>query len=371
MIAWLITVKEVKQHFRDYRTLFFLLAFPIVLMLILGITLTNAFATEVKLDGINVLVSDTSTGELSQSFAAFEGQLSQSGIAFEKQKPGVDGREEIGSDHYTAYVQVSDSGMSLYSSSSTTVESIIVQGMLSAFTDKYNAAAAVSQEAGSDAAQSVFAGGGGDYGKDESVVADRKPGSMDYYAISMTVMVGLWGAMSAGGLIRSEVVRGTGVRLFAAPIRRSDIFIGKVMGNVVANTLCILIILFFSKWVFKAYWGAHLTSVIAVLICEVIMATAFGIASNSWIKNGGGRGLVMLIVQLSSFIGGAYFPVANSGVMGTVAWLSPLRWANHALTSIIYNDDAAAAWPAMGFFLGAALLLLVSTVDFRRNREVV
>ncbi|MBM7569236.1 ABC transporter permease [Paenibacillus sacheonensis] len=371
MIAWLITVKEVKQHFRDYRTLFFLLAFPIVLMLILGITLTNAFTSEVKLDGISVLVNDASSGELSRSFAAFEGELSHSGIAFEKLKPGMEGREEIGSDHYTAYVQLSDTGMSLYSSSSTTVESIIVQGMLSAFTDKYNAAAAVAQEADSAEVQAVFAGSGGNYVKDESVIPDRMPGSMDYYAMSMTVMVGLFGAMSAGGLISSERVRGTGVRLFAAPIRRSDIFIGKVMGNVVANTLCILIIVVFSKWVFKAYWGAHLAAVIAVLICEVIMATSFGIAANSWIKNGGGRGLIMLVVQLSSFIGGAYFPVADSGIMGTVAWLSPLRWANHALLSIIYNDDAAAAWPAMGFFLGAALLLLLSTVDFRRNREVV
>ncbi|AZN41540.1 ABC transporter permease [Paenibacillus albus] len=371
MIAWLVMVKEIKQHFRDHRTLFFLLAFPIVLMLILGITLTNAFASEMKLDGIHVLVNDTSSGELSQAFAAFQEELGHTGIVFEQLKSGMNGREEIGSDHYTAYVEVSNTGMTQYSSSRNTLESNIVEGILSAFTDKYNAAAAVAQELGSAGVQSILVGGGGDYVKDLSVAADRTPGSMDYYALSMTVMVGLWGAMSAGGLIRSEQVRGTGVRLFAAPIRRSDIFIGKVFGNVVANLLCILALVVFSKLVFKAYWGSHLIAVIAVLICEIIMATSFGIAANTWIKGGGGRGLVMLIVQLSSFIGGAYFPVADSGIMGTVAWLSPLRWGNHALTSIIYNGNAAAAWPAIGLYMGAALLLLASTANFRRTKEGV
>lgn len=370
MITWLMTVKEVKQHFRDFRTLFFLLAFPIVLMLILGVTLTNAFSSEVQLDGIKVLVKDTSGKELSAAFKAFEQGVADTGVAFEPLKQGEDGRKAIEDDRYTAYVDVTDEGISMYGNSRSAVESNIVQGMLGAFTDKYNAAAAVAKEGDPSKAQLVFAdAGGGDYVKETSIVADRTPGAMDYYALAMTVMIGLWSAMSAGGLIRGELVRGTGIRLLAAPIRRMEIYLGKVLGNVIANTICILIIVFFSKWIFKAYWGSHLPVVLAVLFCEIVMATSFGIAANEIFKNGGGRGVVMMIVQLASAFGGAYFPVASGGIMGNIASLSPIRWGNAALTKIIYNGDLAAAWSAIGLYLGAALLLLAATVIARRSKE--
>ncbi|QHT62540.1 ABC transporter permease [Paenibacillus lycopersici] len=369
MTAWLITLKEIKQHFRDFRTLVFLLAFPLVLMLVLGITLTNAFSSELKVDAIHVLVSDTSSGQLKQSYEAFQKQLGELGMTFDALETGEDGRKAVEDDRYTAYVEVKDTGVSLFGSSIGTIESNIVQGMLSAFTDKYNAAAAAAQGGNPANMRLLFDDNDSDYIKEQSVVPDRTPGAMDYYAVSMTVMIGLWGAMSAGGLLRSEIVRGTGIRLLSAPIRRLDIYIGKIAGNVVANLLCILAIVFFSKWAFKAYWGSHLPVVIAVLVCEVIMATSLGIAANEIVKGGGGRGLVMLVIQLASFIGGAYFPVANGGIMGVVAWLSPLRWGNGALTDIIYGGNIAAAWPAIGLYLGTALLLLAATVRVRRNKE--
>ena len=78
-----------------------------------------------------------------------------------------------------------------------------------------------------------------------------KPGSMDYYAIVMTTMVALYGAMGASNLIRGERIRKTGDRLIAAPITKAEIFIGKILGNMVANALCILLVVLFSKFVFK------------------------------------------------------------------------------------------------------------------------
>ncbi|MBO7744822.1 ABC transporter permease [Paenibacillus sp. MWE-103] len=369
MITWLMTVKEIKQHFRDYRTFIFMLGFPIVLMLVLGITLTNAFVTELELSDIKVAVHDASSGDLSQAFGGFEKQLASTGIAFVPLKDGENGRAAVEDNQYTAYVEVTDAGISQYGSSRDTVESGIVQGMLNAFADKYNAAAAVARTDPAKVGELLADADGGSYLKDESIAADRTPGSMDYYALSMTVMVGLWGAMSAGGLLRSEAVRGTGIRLVSAPIRRGEIYVGKVLGNVVSNSLCILAIIFFSKWVFKAYWGAHLPLVIGVLVCEIIMSTSLGIAANELFKNGGGRGVVMLIVQVGSFLGGAYFPVNESGVMGLVAWASPIRWGNAALTQIIYAGHTAAAWSAIGLYLGAALLLLGATAAVRRTRE--
>ncbi|WP_419188716.1 ABC transporter permease subunit [Bacillus cereus] len=62
----------------------------------------------------------------------------------------------------------------------------------------------------------------------------------------------------ASSLIRGERIRKTGDRLIAAPISKAEIFIGKVLGSLVANALCILLVMLFSKFVFQANWGDHL-----------------------------------------------------------------------------------------------------------------
>lgn len=74
---------------------------------------------------------------------------------------------------------------------------------------------------------------------------------MDYYAVVMTTMIALYAAMGASSLIRGERIRKTGDRLIAAPISKAEIFIGKVLGSLVANALCILLVMLFSKFVFK------------------------------------------------------------------------------------------------------------------------
>jgi ABC-2 type transport system permease protein len=366
-----IALKEIKQDFRDTRTLLFMMAFPIVLMLILGLALGNAFESSTTIDGIHVLVKDSSSGMLSRSFETFEQGAGKSGIGFEAIRSGQDGTEEVAQQHYDAYVELTDSGIRMFSSDISPVESNIVQGMLSAFTDKYNAARAV---AGSDPQQAgiIFAGSGSaDYIKETSIAADRKPGSTDYYALAMTVMIGMYGAMSAGNLIRSEILQGTDMRLVASPARKGEIFAGKVLGSIVINMLCILVLIVFSKLAFGAYWGSHPGYVLAVLLTEVIMAVSFGLAVSYLLNGTASRGVLMLIVQVASFIGGAYFPLDDieGSAMSHVVNLSPIRWANHALTEIIYGGNTAAAWPAIGLNLVLAAVMLVTAASIMNRRE--
>ncbi len=188
---------------------------------------------------------------------------------------------------------------------------------------------------------------GSDYIRELSVDANRTPGSVDYYALAMTVMVGMWAAMGAGALIQGEVLRGTAVRLVIAPIRKSEIFVGKMLGGIISNLLCVMVIILFSKYVFKAYWGHHMGVVIAVLVSEVVMAMSLGLVSSYLLKGTASRGVISLVVQLMSFFGGAYFPILDDeggGLMGFLVNLSPIRWANHGLTQVIYADNVSAAW---------------------------
>ncbi|WP_160039117.1 ABC transporter permease [Paenibacillus sp. USDA918EY] len=367
-----IAIKEIKQDFRDWRTILFMLCFPIVLMLILGLALTNAFSSEVSIGDVKVVVKDaTGGGPLSEAFAAFTKEVGKMGVTFEPLKPGMDGREEVENNRYADYVELTNQGISMYGSSRDAIESNIVQGMLASFTDKYNATAAVASIEPAKT-EMVLASGGSDYIKESSVDPNRTPGSIDYYALAMTVMVGMWAAMAAGGLIQGEVWQRTAVRLVIAPIRKSEIFAGKILGGLVSNLLCVIVIIVFSKYVFKAYWGHHMGIVIIVLISEVIMAMSFGLAGSYLLKGAASRGIISLVVQLLSFFGGAYFPIGDDsggGVMGFLVNLSPIRWANHGLTQVIYGNNVSAAWPVVMLNIGFAVLFLVVSIFAMRRRE--
>ena len=149
--------------------------------------------------------------------------------------------------------------------------------MLITFVDKYNVAAEVAKVDPSKVSAVISNGNHNDYIKETSLQAANKPGSMDYYAVVMTTMIALYAAMGASFLIRGERIRKTGDRLIAAPISKAEIFIGKVLGSLVANALCILLVMLFSKFVFQANWGDHLGIIFLILLTEVFLAISFGL----------------------------------------------------------------------------------------------
>ncbi|MBP2001420.1 ABC-2 type transport system permease protein [Paenibacillus shirakamiensis] len=368
-----IALKEIKRDFRDRRTLLFMLAFPIVLMLILGLTLSSAFNSGATVSGIKVLVQEVSNaGPLQQGFDAFQKEVKKNGITFVPLQAGMDAKAEVKNNHYTAFASVDKDGISLYSSNRNPIESNIVQGMLTAFTDKYNAVAAVAQHDPAKVQQITADASGASIVQETSIVANRSPGSIDYYALAMSVMIGFWAALPGAKLISGEIKEGTAVRLMAAPVSKAEIFIGKIVGSVVQSMLCVVVVVLFSKYVFKAYWGDHMGLTLGLLLTEVVLATGLGLTLSYIFKGGATMGLINLIIQLASFLGGAYFPIgddAGKGIMSTLVSLSPIRWVNHAATSLIYGNQSTLAIQVIGVNLAAAAVLIGVSALIMRRRE--
>ncbi len=87
---------------------------------------------------------------------------------------------------------------------------------------------------------------------------------------------------------------------------------------------------------FQANWGDHLGVVLLILLTEVLLATSFGLGIGYITKTGeASRAIILVIVQLASIFGGAYFVVEENFVTN----LSPLTWANTAVMKIIYAND--------------------------------
>ncbi|MGE8203669.1 ABC transporter permease [Heyndrickxia sp. NPDC080065] len=366
-----IAKNEIKRDFRDIRTLVFMLAFPLVLMLVLGTALSNAFTTSITIDDMNVLYKDTTNGEFSQYLDPFFKAADKSGIHFKKAPSNVDGKNEVKQSKYDGYVEVKQNGLQLYLNERNSIEGSILQGMLTSFVDKYNIASEVVKVAPEKVGTVISNEKQDDFIKETSLQPNKQPGSMDYYAIVITTMIALYGAISASMLIFGERVRKTADRLIASPVRKSEIFIGKVLGNIVINTLCVVLVIAFSKFVYKANWGDHLGMVFLVLLTEVLMAVSIGLGVSFLTKSSAGpRVILMLVIQLASFFGGAYFKIENpGGILKFITNLSPLTWENQSITKIIYANDLSAAIPAVTFNIGVAIVFFLIAVISLQRRE--
>lgn len=365
-----IAVKEIKQTIRDSRTLVFMLAFPIVLMLILGTALTNAFGSKVSVSDIHVLYKNTAGPAISSSFAGFAKAAGKAGVHFHKAVESADGKNGVEENKYTAYAEISNHGIRLFGSERNTIEVNIVQGMLKAYVDKYNMAEAVAAVNPAKAGAALAAGPKNNFIQERSIMGAKEPSSMDYYAMTMTTMIALYSAMSASMLLRGERTRNTALRLIVAPIRKGEIFLGKILGCFFINSLCLLAVMAFSHFAFKAEWGSHIGVVIGIVLSEVFLAVSFGLGISYIAKSpDASKMIIIIVIQLFSFFGGAYFRIEGvTGILRFIVNLSPLTWANQAITKMIYLNDVSAAFSALSLNLGIAVLFLgIAMVLFQRR----
>ncbi|MDH6352774.1 MULTISPECIES: ABC transporter permease [Brevibacillus] len=373
MAIWRIALKEILSSVRNRQTFLFMLALPIILMLILGAGLSNAFSSKHSVGEVRLLYKATfSENDMSAYWDSFTKAIGKEGVEVVPIRPGMDWRQEVSSGRYTAYATIDKDGIAFFGSSKNTVESGILQGMLVAFADRYalgTAAFQASPGVGTNILK--HAAESKDFIQETTLVADRKPGSIDYYAVSMTTMIALFSIISANYLFGAERARKTAIRLMAAPISKGEILVGKMIGNVFINTLCVLVVVLFSKFVYHAYWGNHFWLVLLALLTEVLLAVSLGLGIGFLLtKQEGSYMVVMIFLQCASFFGGAYFPIENTeGILTLLTNLSPLRWINTALLELIYMDNIVAVWKVIGLNLGIAAVFLVLTVISIRRRE--
>ncbi|WP_138495876.1 ABC transporter permease [Paenibacillus pinistramenti] len=369
-----IARKELLIQFRNKQTFTFMIAFPIVLILILGTALSSAFSSNISVSDLKLLYKENvQNQQLEASWQDFSQILQKEGVQLTKWEEGTDGQQAVMDGQYTAYAELNDDGIHYYGSSQQTIENNIIQGMLSVYADRYNLASA-ALKANPASVQTIMASvdSFGSFIKETSLNKEKQPGAIDYYAIAMSTMIALYASMSSSSLIQSERNRKTSIRLSASPATKGQIFAGKVIGATLINFVCVLVVVLFSALAFRADWGTHYVAVGLVLLTEVALAVSFGLLCGYLFKDGSGRAFLVIVIQVVSFLGGAYFPTDDAtGIFKNIVLISPLRWANHALNDIIYSDRAAAALPVIGLNVALVALFLIISGLFMRRREAI
>lgn len=367
-----LAVKEIKHSARDKKSFIMMILFPLVLMGVLGTALTGAFNTDSSPIDVNVIYETETDGTLPSAFEDFTDDIDNEGIHFQALDPDRDAEKEVDSGKADGYVYVGNEGMDLYLQNEGSLESNVLKSVLDSFADTYTVANEIIQTT-PEKADILESPPGDDYIDERAINSDQSVGSMDYYAIVITTMFIFIGAIIASGLIADEHVLNTDIRLMVAPIRKRDILIGKVGGVVGVLGLITLILVLFSIFVYDAYWGEHIGWVAVVLFSEVIFAICFGMGISYTLQSSGRANMIiMIIVQVSAFFGGAFFPIDGAeGILKFISRLSPLEWQNHTLLTLIHADELTHVLPTILLNVGIGGLFLFVPLFLFRKREGV
>ncbi len=157
------------------------------------------------------------------------------------------------------------------------------------------------------------------------------------YSLGFTVFFVMMVALGSAGGILEEREIGTLRRLLAAPLRRSQILLGKSLGVVLVASFEAAMLVGFGALVFGVPWGTDPLPVALVLFSLVMASTGLGIMISALVRTRGQMSALTPVVSTAlAMLGGCYWPIEiASPFMQQVAKLTPTGWAMVGLKDVV------------------------------------
>ncbi|WAM34162.1 ABC transporter permease [Caldicellulosiruptor morganii] len=199
------------------------------------------------------------------------------------------------------------------------------------------------------------------------------PRAIDYYAITMLVMIVIYSIFSAVFVIESDSSQKTSVRLMISPANLNAVFLGRATGGFIFVYLQSFLIVLFSRIFFNVNWGSNLPLVLLIIFLYQVLIYTAGILLRSLVKRMEIiNALVYTFATATTFVIGGYVRFFTDS-----EWLMKLRsvFPNYIAQTLLFTavyDKANTVYIKYGLvWLSAAevfLLLACIVIIGRRKR---
>ncbi|WP_027624184.1 SagG family ABC transporter permease subunit [Clostridium lundense] len=368
----IIAIKEIKQNLRDKKSMAMMVLYPILLMIILGSALAGAFDDSISFKDTKVVYKTEGKESISHNFKGFTKTLNNLGIETIETDDEKQAIEKVKDSTYVCYIKVDekDKKIDFYKNTRYNFKSDLIQTILNIYVDRYNTVMEIYKESSTMSGELIDEKEVS-YVNEISIQKNRSPRAIDYYAVTMLTMIILYAALYGAFGIGGEYIRNTFNRIMCAPIKKVEILGGKVLGNIVVNLLQSFIVILFSKYVLKAYFGDNMIPIYLVVLSEVIMAISIGVGVAFMTKKDTlSSALLNIIIPCITFFGGGYVPIGDfkSNTINLISNLSPLKWTNDALFTFIYSNNIQNIKIAIGInMIIAVVFLSISSLIYKRQ----
>lgn len=311
-------LNEIRSCFRSGSTLFFSILFPSLCAFFLGTLLESIEVADSVVGELNLaycVSGDHSAGAFEEFILALE---EENVINAEKI---TEGELESAAEKYSAAVYLNGSEITIYNGTSA-VQNRTVKALI----DGYNQTAAAYMSVAETNPQAL---GNIKLSEDNYVQPHdfgRTRTMMDYYAVAMTVVIVFFGSCIAGASAYSdEHANYTINRLNAAPISKTAVYFGKILGHlplvlVQVGTVMIVSTLFFGAHYCDTLGGNLL--LFAMFVCSSLALLAVGVMLNLLFPKMQSTAILMPVIWVMLFFSGVFH---MSGVIEGVSDYLPSR----------------------------------------------
>ncbi len=354
------------RNLRDTgETVLQMVVFPIVLIFILGNALGGTFEQP------QIGVSEIGYVRLDQGPVAdyFEEFLAGDEIAKLLNVNQVDSRQqglemledreivalvELGEDFSQRVMEGKTSPILVTTHPASPFRAMVIENILESFIQGGNTLQALSRM-GMEQPEFVFAGG---IIEDKSIsTTGLTPRAIDYYGVTMMVMMVMYGALYATSGMSSSYLATIGQRIKTTPVRAAQQYIGLVLANVLTVFGQVVVIMTFSGLVFQVNWGDNLPLVLLIAFLLVVLAIGLGTMMVMLVQDERrASSIINTITVISTFIAGGYFRVNIPGVAGLIQYLSPNYLAQTAIFNTVYSGPPQQTIIMIAAMLGAIII---------------
>ncbi len=303
-----IVIKETKEFFREKAYLFFFLLFPVVLVFLLGNLLQSTDIAEKAIGKIKIMyLIDTENPyqrEIIKNFVSMVGESDN--LSFSETEDIEKAKLLVGDDEITAAVIFKGDplGIQIYEGTDR-IRNRTVEAVMNGFIQTDKTVMAVMRTA--PQVLTTLNKSEEDYTVEKDLGYSRS--MIDYYAISMVMMIAFMSVIVGTNAFMSERRNKTINRMIIAPQNRISIFLQKVLGMLPQTILQVTVIMGISIVVFDAHYGAGVKEVVylflmfcAITFCMISLGVILGLL----FKNVSPFVLTMPVIWLMMFFGGTY-----------------------------------------------------------------
>lgn len=300
-----VIINQVRTFLRDGATVFFTLFFPSICTFFLGTFLEKIEVSDYTVGEVRIAYCTENSNEFSaEAFEEFIKGMEKDGL-FTAEKVSAEKAKSV-SEEYSAAVMLEDFDITIYNGSDR-VQNRTVKAIFDGYaqmTDSYMSVITVNPLAAANIGGDV----GDGYVKQKDLGTSRS--MMDYYAVSMAVMIVFFGSCMAGASVYNDEHNNCTIdRLTVSPVSKTKVYFGKIIGSMPMAVSQVAAIMLVSVLLFGAHYcntlGGNLL-LAAMLICCSLAALAVGVLFNLCLPKVPTQAVLMPVIWIMLFYSGAF-----------------------------------------------------------------
>ena len=368
-MQFLATVKMgFKFLWKDPVTVTVMTLFPIVIILILGTALENVFTAEVNLEPTSIAVVAEPHGNLGTFM-----QNDEITRFFDVEFTDLERARELVADGtvIAAFVEQNfgEPIKAIMPASTSTMGRVALT-----FIDSYQqigAAATIALMGGRD----IYGIGmnllAGDVQVTTQPLGTRIPSAMDFYAVTMLIMILMFAGLNGMELFHKGLFSETGTRVRLSPVTKPSLVGGLLTAATVTSFLQGMVVFVFTATVYGVYWGNRIPLVLLTLFGVLLLSQALCILL---LTITGNKNAVIAISQvfifIATFVSGGYMPVDFGGIFGRIFQFAPNALAHTVVFGAIYGGDERVMATSLVIIFSTGIVMMLLSFILGRRRLV-